>query len=290
MSVVQGLPSLQVSAVPGVQTPAWQISAPLHTVPSAQDVPLATAGCWQPATASQESVVQGLPSLQSSAGPAVQRPAWQVSAPLHTVPSTQGVPLATAGCWQPATALHESVVQGLPSLQLGGVPGVHAPAWQVSAPLHTVASAQDAPSGRFVFWHCPALHTSVVQGLPSKHSPLTVQGMHAATGVCVQPVTALQPSTVHALPSLQLSAVPGVHVPAWQVSAPLHTVVSVHGLPLARVGCWQPASGSHESVVQGLPSSQLSAIPGVQSPVWQVSVPLHVVVSVHGVPLATGGC
>jgi len=43
--VVQGLLSLQLSAVPAVQAPAWQVSTPLHTFPSLHDVPFATAVC-----------------------------------------------------------------------------------------------------------------------------------------------------------------------------------------------------------------------------------------------------
>ena len=46
-----------------------------------------------------------------------------------------------------------------------------------------------------------------MQGLPSLQSALTVQGVHPAIGVCVQPLTALQASVVHALASLQSSAV-----------------------------------------------------------------------------------
>jgi hypothetical protein len=49
------------------------------------------------------------------------------------------------------TASQLSVVHGLLSSQLGGVPGVHTPAWQVSAPLQTVASAQDVPFGTMAF-------------------------------------------------------------------------------------------------------------------------------------------
>src|SRR2546422_158090 len=127
MSLVQGLPSLQLSAVPAAHVPAWHVSAPLHTFPSLHEVPFATAGCWQPCTGSHVSVVQGLLSLQLGALPAVQRPPRRFSVPLHASPSRHEVPFATAGCWHPATGSQLSVVQGLPSLQLSGVPAVHAP-------------------------------------------------------------------------------------------------------------------------------------------------------------------
>src|SRR2546426_941564 len=124
MSVVHALPSSQLSAVPAEHAPAWHVSAPLHTLPSLHEVPFATGECWQPCTGSQVSVVQGLPSLQLGSVPGVQTPAWHVSVPLHAFPSLHEAPFATAKCWQPATGSHVSVVQGLPSLQLSGVPAV----------------------------------------------------------------------------------------------------------------------------------------------------------------------
>jgi hypothetical protein len=81
---------------------------------------------------------------------------------------------------QPLSALHASVVQAFESLQLRGVPAVQVPAWQVSAPLHTVLSAHDVP---------------------------------LETAVLTHPVAGLQVSVVHTLLSLQLGAVPAVHVP-----------------------------------------------------------------------------
>jgi hypothetical protein len=96
--VVQGLLSLQLSAVPAAQTPAWQVSAPLHTFPSLHDVPFTTGTFRQPATGSQLSVVQTLLSLQLSGVPAVHTPAWHVSVPLQRSPSGQGVPFVSAVC------------------------------------------------------------------------------------------------------------------------------------------------------------------------------------------------
>ena len=102
MSVVQGLASAQLRADPGVQAPAWQVSAPLHTFPSLHDVPFATARLRQPATGSQLSVVHGLLSLQLSGAPGEHTPSWQVSAPLHTFPSPHEVPSSSGTCRQPA--------------------------------------------------------------------------------------------------------------------------------------------------------------------------------------------
>jgi len=45
VSVVHELLSLQLSAVPGRQTPVWQISTPLQTLPSLHEAPFVT-GWW----------------------------------------------------------------------------------------------------------------------------------------------------------------------------------------------------------------------------------------------------
>jgi hypothetical protein len=94
-----------------------------------------------------ESVVQTFESLQIGGVPRVQVPVRQISGPLQKFPSEQDVPLATFTASQPVVALQESVVHGLASLHTSGVPGVQAPAWQVSNPLHTVASLHDVPLG-----------------------------------------------------------------------------------------------------------------------------------------------
>ena len=74
LSVVQALPSLQLRAEPAVQVPPWQVSLPLHRLASLHAVPLVTEANWHPVDVLQLSVVQGLPSLQLRAEPAVQLP------------------------------------------------------------------------------------------------------------------------------------------------------------------------------------------------------------------------
>ena len=153
-------------------------------LPSSQVVPFETGVCEQvPVDGAQVSVVHGFRSLQLTGVPAAQVPAWQVSLPLQRLPSGQGVPSASATCEQvPPGAMQESVVHGLASSQLGGVPAVQSPFWQVSAPLQALPSEQEVP---FV------------------------------TGVWVQPpVWVSQASAVQGLPSSQLTGVPEVQVPA----------------------------------------------------------------------------
>jgi hypothetical protein len=131
--------------------------------------------------------------------------------------------------------------------------------------------------------HCPVpvSQLSAVQGLPSSHPP--VHDPHDPLGTCSQPSNWSQESCVQELPSSQLSGVPGWQTPPEQVSFPLQTLLSLHDVPSGTAACWQPAAGSHESTVQGLPSSQLSA--GVT--VWQLpsvpqaSTPLQTLLSLH---------
>jgi hypothetical protein len=101
-----------------------QVSRPLQTFPSEQDVP-AASGVWlTPVTGLQASAVQGFPSLTRSALPGWQTPEpLQISSPLQTFPSEHDVPAATAVCvTTPVVALQASVVHGLPSSTAFGVP------------------------------------------------------------------------------------------------------------------------------------------------------------------------
>jgi hypothetical protein len=50
LSVVQTLPSLQVSGVPAVHTPLWHVSFPLQALPSAHEVPFSAGTTVQPNT------------------------------------------------------------------------------------------------------------------------------------------------------------------------------------------------------------------------------------------------
>src|SRR6267143_1977222 len=252
-SAVQGLLSSQLRAVPGVQAPALQVSSPLQTLPSEQEVPSATGLLKQPVAGSQASVVQALRSSQTSGVPGAQRPCSQVSEPLQASPSEQEVPSAT-GVWMQPLGPQESAVQGLLSSQLRVVPGVQAPALQISSPLQTLPSEQEVPS---------------------------------ATGLLKQPVVGSQASVVQALLSLQTSGVPGAQRPCSQVSLPLQASPSEQEVPSA-TGVWTQPLGPQESVVQGLLSSQLRAVPGVQAPALQISSPLQTLPSEQDEPSGTG--
>ncbi len=99
-------------------------------------------------------------------GVPAQPPPLQVSFTVQGSPSSQESVLLV--CTQPVAASHESVVQGLLSLQSSGVPAVQVPFWQVSAPLQALPSEQEVPLATAVCETEPlALQVSVVQALPS---------------------------------------------------------------------------------------------------------------------------
>src|SRR5207245_2407709 len=78
--------------------------------------------------------------------------------------------------------------------------------------------------------------------------------------------------------------------PARAVSAPLHTLPSLHEVPFASTVCWHPATGSQVSAVHGLLSLQSRPGPAVHTPPWHVSAPLHMLPSLHEVPFASTVC
>jgi hypothetical protein len=164
-------------------------------------------------------------SSQSGGGPPVQEPPEQVSAVVQALLSSQGLVLGEFT--QPVAGLHESFVHSLPSLQSGGGPlPMHTPAEQVSPVVHAF----------------PSLHGSLL-------------------GVFTQPVNSAQLSVVHGLLSLQSSAVPSTHWPAWQVSVPSQELASGQGVLSGRKAsfgqAWlavplQTSAGSQRSPEPGL--------------------------------------
>src|SRR2546422_6104530 len=111
------------------------------------------------------------------------------------------------------------MVQWLPSSQLTGVPGRHAPVVgsQVSTPLQTSPSLQTTGTPM----QEPVTHVSaVVHGFPSSQLAL----LYTYT----QPSCGSQRSSVQGLPSSQLGGAPGRQAPVAgsQVSKPLQTLPS----------------------------------------------------------------
>jgi len=100
-----------------------------------------------------------------------------------------------------------------------------------------------------------------VQAFPSLHGAVLL--------LCAHPVTGLQESSVHGLPSSQFGPAPPTHTPPKQASPVVHALPSSQEAVLL---AWvQPVAGLHESSVHGLPSSQLGPAPPTQTPPEQAS-------------------
>ena len=258
-------------------------------------------------------MVHEFPSSNTGGVPGVQAPlALQASLPLQTLPSAQDVPVETGVCVTPLTESQASVVHGLPSSVVSGVPGIQEPdPLHVSAPLQILASAQDVPaSTALCVTPLTESQLSEVQGLPSSNVggvprtqvppalqvslPLQAlpseQGVPTATGLCATPVTGSQLSAVQGFWSSIVNGVPGIQDPdALQVSLPLQTLLSAQDVPAATGVCVTPVPGLQLSAVQGFPSSRMGAVPGLHEPLeLHVSLPLHALPSVQDVPEASG--
>jgi hypothetical protein len=185
--------------------------------------------------------------------------ALQSSVPSHAFPFEQLVPAATGVWLTPVTGSHSSAVHGFSSSVDAGEPATHAPDWHESATVHASSSEHAEPFGFAGFEQTP------------------VAGLHV-------------PASWHWSSAVQTTGVPSVQTPeALQVSAPSQASESAQLVPVA-TGVWvTPATASQASVVHGFPSSVDGGVPGVQVPAWQVSEPLHTVVSLHAVPFGFSG-
>src|SRR5438876_823450 len=148
--MVHLLPSSQFFAGPPTHVPPLQASPVVQAFPSLQGS--VVRGCVQPVAGLQPSVVQTLPSSQFGAAPPTHVPPLQASPVVQGLPSLQGLVLLV--CVQPVAGLQPSVVQTLPSSQLGAAPPTHVPPLQVSPVVQAFPSLQAFPS-RFVKEHRP---------------------------------------------------------------------------------------------------------------------------------------
>jgi hypothetical protein len=244
-----------------------------HVVPGAAagllHVPV--AGSQVPATWHWSS------GMQVTAVPAVQTPLWQVSFWVQALPSLQDVPSPLAGLEHvPVLGLHVPAVwHWSEAVQTTGVPPVQTPAVQVVPVVQALPSSHAVPSSLFAYSHWPV---EVLQ------MPACLQGLVGSgqtIGVCAQPVTASQLSTVQGLPSSQIFGV--LTQPVWGLQ-----VSTVHALLSSQTtGVWtQPIAGSQESTVHRLLSVQLTGVPPPQTPAVQVSPETHLLPLLQALPSA----
>ena len=239
-SLVHGLLSLHDFAAPALQPPPEHTSFSVHWLPSLHGAVLLVN--THPVAALHESLVQTLPSLQTSAPVPTHVPREHLSVVVQALLSLHG---ATLFEWtQPLAGLQLSSVHTLPSLQLGAGPPTHFPAEHLSA---------------------------VVQALPSSHAFVLFVNTH--------PVAVLQLSFVHGLPSLQVGAGPPTQLPPLHVSFVVHALPSLQGTVLFVKT--HPVAVEHESLVHGLPSLHTSAAPPLHTPAAQASLVVHALPSSH---------
>jgi len=298
LSVVQVLPSLQTNWAPAIQLPPLQASTPVHTLPSLHAAVLLL--CLQPLAGLQLSSVQALPSSQLMTAPGLHTPAAQMSPSVHKLLSLQGLVFFTL--LQPADLSQLSSVQGFPSSQLALAPGTHAPPPQTSPTVQTLPSSQGAVLLVEVQAPLTGSQFSVVQGFLSSqalgplgvHTPalqvsptvqLLLSSQTLALLAWLQPADGSQLSSVHGLPSLQLTGPPAAQTPPAQTSPRVQTLPSSQGKVL--LATMQPFLLSQLSVVHNLPSSQFWAAPGTHAPSAQASLTVHTLPSVQPTVLLT---
>ena len=86
--------------------------------------------------------------MQFTAAPPLHAPAWQLSPLVHALPSSQGVPFASAGFEHtPVAGLHTPAWWHWSGVgQTTALPPVQTPAWQVSTWVQALPSLHAAPS------------------------------------------------------------------------------------------------------------------------------------------------
>jgi len=181
----------------------------------------------------------------------VQTPAWQVP-PVHAVP----LALAAAAGQVPVLVLQVAITWHSSGVgQTTAPPPVQVPAWQVSVVVHMLLSLQLAPSAASGLLHWP------------------VVGLHV-------------PATWQASSAVQTTEAPAVQTPVMH-EAP-HP--APHDVPSALLGLLHtPVDGLQTASWHASPPEHVLGLPPVQTPVWQLSVCVHMSPSSQVVPSVLTG-
>src|SRR5438132_293849 len=187
---------------------------------------------------------------------------WQVSVCVQASPSLHGVPLVAVGVEQlPVAGLHVPATwHWSRAVQVTGLLPTQLPLWQVSV---------------------------CVQALPSLHGVPFV-----ALGVEQLPVAGFNvPATCHWSRTVQVTGLLPTQLPLWQVSVCVQALPSLHGVPFVAVGVEQlPVAGLHvPATCQWSRAVQVTGLLPTQLPLWQVSVCVQALPSLHGVPFVAVG-
>jgi hypothetical protein len=145
--------------------------------------------------------------------------------------------------------------------------------WQLSKARQTTA----------VPTHLPAVHLSpVVHASLSLHVPVD-RGLWS-----VKPVDGLHTSIVHGFPSSTGTTAVPTHLPVAHVSPVVHMLLSSQVPPVRFMCVTVPFAALHASAVHTLLSSVVFGVPP-QTPAVQTSPVVHMLASLHVVPLAAFG-
>jgi len=164
VSVVHGLLSSQSAPLPLMQAPSKQVSFTVHSLPSSQESVLLPL--TQPVAVLQESLVQIFESSQSVAEPLMQVPPAHISPVVQASESSQDAVLLVL--IHPLATSQLSVVQTLPSSQMGAAPPTQTPPAQVSFVVQALESLQASVLLAFT-QPVAVLQLSVVHTLLSLH-------------------------------------------------------------------------------------------------------------------------
>lgn len=166
-------------AVPA-QTPAPQLSAVVHRLPSSHAVVAGASVSVQPLAGSHAPTRQGPAPGQLSSPAATQLPDTHLDWLEHASPSSQAPPsLVVPYRHLPVAATQASAVHGLPSSQFTAGPAMQVPSLHASSAVQALPSASQFTAAGACWHPAAASHESVVQTLlssqpraaPAAHDP-----------------------------------------------------------------------------------------------------------------------
>jgi hypothetical protein len=304
---------VQTTALPPVQTPAWQVSVCVQAFPSLQ-LPVLTGLEQVPVAVLQAPTSWHWSLAVHFTGLApVQVPAWHVSVRVQALPSLHVVPFATVGFEHvPVVGLH---VPGpwhwSLAVHVTGFVPAQVPAWQVSVRVQALPSLHVVPFAAGGFEHAPVVgshapatwHWSLaphVTGfepvqVPPWHMSVWVQRLpslqdapSAAGGFEQTPVNGLHaPATWHWSLAAHVTRFEPVHLPAWHESVCVHALPSLHVVPSAADGFeHMPVNGSQTPATWHWSCAAHATVPPPwQIPFWHMSFWVHALPSLHDPPL-----
>jgi hypothetical protein len=233
----------------------------LHALPSSQETPSALPGFEHtPDCGLQTPTVWHESSAAQTVAVPVQAPAWQLSLAVQALASLQAVPSGLAKAAQPVAGSHTPAVWHELAAQITGGPPLQAPPWHVSVEVQALPSSHAVPFGF---------------GVAAEHTPDC--GLHT-------------PAAKHGIPGAgQTTGFEPAHTPAAHVSVWVQPLPSLHIVPSGFAGNAQrPVCGAQVPAVWHAPGApQTIGFAPTHTPLWQVSLVVQALPSLHVVPVSS---